>query len=103
MCHAETPEAVAVLVETIRYSNRAASVEHGLGQGRRGHGAQALAAAVWGVTPAEYIERADLWSINPSGELLLCLKVENPRALENAERVLAVKGVTSAEWGPADM
>ena len=94
LCHAETPEAVAAVVETMRYSFRG---------GTRGSGGQGVASAVWGISPAEYLERADPWPLNPDGELLLGLKIENRRALENACLTTAVPGVAFAEWGPADM
>lgn len=103
LCHAEDPDAVRTLVETMRYANRPARPELGLGAGRRGHGAQDIASAIWDLLPEDYIVRADLWRLESKGELLLGLKVENPRALERAEAVLAVPGVTFAEWGPADM
>jgi 4-hydroxy-2-oxoheptanedioate aldolase len=103
LCHAETPEAVRTLVEFVRYSTRPAEPALGLGQGRRGHGGQDAAAAVWGLSADAYIERADIWPLNPDGELIVGIKVENPRALENAEATLAVPGVTYAEWGPADV
>lgn len=94
LCHAETPEAVAAVVEAMRYTFRG---------GTRGSGGQGAAAAIWGVAPAEYLDRADPWPLNPDGELLLGLKIENRRALENAFETTAVPGVAFAEWGPADM
>ena len=101
LCHAETPGAARAFVEAARYPFDAA-VE-GLGVGRRGSGGQDLAAAIWGVSPVEYLERADLWPLSPAGELMLGLKIENRRALENAEASAAVPGLAFAEWGPGDM
>ena len=75
LCHAEQPEAVAAVVKAMRYTFRG---------GTRGSGGQAAAGAVWGVTPQQYLELADPWPLNPNGELLLGLKIENRRALENA-------------------
>jgi 2-keto-3-deoxy-L-rhamnonate aldolase RhmA len=43
-----------------------------------------------------------VWPINPDGELLLGLKIENPRALANVDQTLAVPGIGFAEWGPGD-
>jgi 4-hydroxy-2-oxoheptanedioate aldolase len=94
LCHAESAGAVAAFVESTRYSFRG---------GRRGSGGQKQAAEIWGVSIPEYLEKADPWPLNPQGELLLGLKVENTRALENAEKVLAVPGIAFAEWGPGDM
>ena len=116
LCHAETPGAVKVFVESSRYpfhtigvadgAASSAAPEHGkisLTQGRRGAGGQAMAAAIWGLTPQEYVQKADVWPLNPDGELLLGLKIENRRALENAEASAAVPGIAFAEWGPGDM
>ena len=116
LCHAETPAAVKVFVEACRYpfhtigvADRATSPsasgngEITLAQGRRGAGGQAMAAPIWGLTPQEYVQKADVWPLNPEGELLLGLKIENRRALENAEASAAVPGIAFAEWGPGDM
>lgn len=94
LCHAEQPEAVRAVVQAMRYT---------FVGGGRGSGGQDAAAAIWGVTAAEYLELADPWPLNPNGELLLGLKIENKRALENAEATTQVPGVAFAEWGPADM
>ncbi len=46
---------------------------------------------------------ADPWPLNPDGELLLGLKLENKRSLENCEASAKVPGISFAEWGPGDM
>ena len=51
----------------------------------------------------EYEDRADAWPLNPNGELLLGLKLEDKYALANAEQNLKVPGIAFAEWGPGDM
>ena len=102
LCHAETAEAVRAFVESARYAfNTAVGSE--LGPGRRGHGGQNHAAQIWGVPVDEYFTRADPWPLNPRGELLLGIKVENTRALANVERTTQVPGLAFAEWGPGDM
>lgn len=103
LCHAETPGAVKAFVESCRYPFHDIGVGHGLGQGRRGSGGQASAAPIWGVSQEEYLERADVWPLNPRGELMLGLKIENRRALANVELTVRVPGITFAEWGPGDM
>ena len=106
LCHAETPGAVQVFVEASRYPVHSIGVSDGqnaLSQGRRGAGGQSMAAAIWGVTPQEYVQKADVWPLNPDGEIMLGLKIENRRALENAEASAAVPGIAFAEWGPGDM
>jgi 4-hydroxy-2-oxoheptanedioate aldolase len=103
LCHAETPAAVKAFVEAARYPFQSVGVGDGLDQGRRGAGGQALAAPIWGLTPDAYLDRADVWPLNPEGELILGLKIENLRALDNAEASLAIPGIAFAEWGPGDM
>jgi 4-hydroxy-2-oxoheptanedioate aldolase len=94
LCHAESPEAIGEFVQSTRYTFRG---------GGRGSGGQGHAAAIWGLSVGEYVDRADPWPLNPNGELLLGLKIENTRALANAEKVAAVPGIAFAEWGPGDM
>jgi 4-hydroxy-2-oxoheptanedioate aldolase len=101
LCHAETAAAVKAFVEAARYPFHAAA--EGLGVGRRGSGGQEVAAPIWGLSHLEYLDRADVWPLNQGGELMLGLKIENRRALENAEASVAVPGLAFAEWGPGDM
>ena len=103
LCHAETPGAVKAFVESCRYPFNTIGVGNNLDVGRRGAGGQASAARIWGVTPDEYLEKADPWPLNPSGELMLGLKIENKRALSNVELTIRVPGIAFAEWGPGDM
>lgn len=103
LCHAESPGAVRAFVECARYPFNTAGVGAGLGDGRRGSGGQLYAAEIWGVSTRDYLDLAEPWPLNPRGELLLGLKIENKRALANVEESLAVPGLAFAEWGPGDM
>jgi 4-hydroxy-2-oxoheptanedioate aldolase len=104
LCHARSPEAVKLFVASCRYP-----IEHGnlqkndLAEGMRGSGSQSFAAKIWGISGSEYMQAADPWPLNPKGELLLSLKIEDKWALENAEKTAAVPGIGFAEWGPGDM
>lgn len=103
LCHAETPKAIKAFVESVRYPFHTIGVGEGLDDGRRGSGGQGSAASIWGISSQEYLERADVWPLNPKGELLLGLKIENKRALANVEESVKVPGISFAEWGPGDM
>ena len=103
LCHAESPGAVKAFVESCRYPFHTTGVGEALDVGRRGSGGHASAAATWGLSVEEYLKRADVWPLNPEGELLLGIKVENMRALINAELSTHVPGIAFAEWGPGDM
>jgi 4-hydroxy-2-oxoheptanedioate aldolase len=103
LCHAETPGAARAFVESCRYASQTIGMDSGLDSGRRGAGGQNEAARIWGIDPHDYMRRADPWPLNPEGELLLGLKIENRRALANASETLSVPGIGFAEWGPGDM
>ena len=94
LCHADTPGAVRAFVEAVRFP------AYG---GRRGVHGNPAAARIWGISADEYGEQADVWPLNPNGELLLGLKLEDKYALENAETSAKVPGIAFAEWGPGDM
>ena len=101
LAHARSPEVVRVLVQAARYPH--APEAKGVGEGLRGNGGQGFAARIWGLTNAEYQRGADAWPLNPEGELLIGLKIEDRHALQNAEASVGVPGVGFAEWGPGDM
>jgi len=94
LCHADAPGAVRAFVEAVRFPANG---------GRRGVHGNPTAARIWGVTPDEYADKADVWPLNPNGELLLGLKLEDKYALENAEANSKIPGIAFAEWGPGDM
>jgi 4-hydroxy-2-oxoheptanedioate aldolase len=101
LVHARDPEAARMMVEVSRYPF-APEVE-GLDQGLRGSGSQNFAAGIWGVSRNEYLRLADPWPLNPDGELLFGVKIEDSYALENAEETTQIPGIAFAEWGPGDM
>ena len=74
-----------------------------LGIGTRGRGSEATAAAIWGVSQQEYMQRCDPWPLNPEGELLLGVKLESPEGIANCEAICAVPGLGFAEMGPGDL
>jgi 4-hydroxy-2-oxoheptanedioate aldolase len=103
LCHADDPGAVKAFVEAVRLPNNMQGVGKGINEGRRGvHGAD-TAASIWGVSASEYLSKADVWPLNPNGELLIGLKLEDKYALANADVNTKVPGIAFAEWGPGDM
>jgi 4-hydroxy-2-oxoheptanedioate aldolase len=103
LCHADSPGAVKAFVEAVRFPTHKQGVEKGISEGRRGVHGTPTAARIWGVSADEYIEKADVWPLNPDGEILLGLKLEDKYALANAEANVRVPGIAFAEWGPGDM
>src|SRR2546425_1700290 len=94
LCHADSPGAVKAFVEAVRFPANG---------GRRGVHGNPTAARIWGITGDQYAEKADVWPLNPKGELLLGLKLEDKYALENADTNTKTPGIAFAEWGPGDM
>src|SRR5579871_5420783 len=104
LTHADDPGAVRAFVEAIRFPIHHEGVgTDGLKEGRRGVHGVPTAAEIWGVSQDEYIQKADAWPLNPNGELLLGLKLEDKYAVANANANLQVPGIAFAEWGPGDM
>jgi 4-hydroxy-2-oxoheptanedioate aldolase len=103
LCHADAPDAVRAFVEQVRFPFSRAGVGDILGEGRRGSGGQRPASEIWGVSIDEYFHKADVWPLNPDGEILLGIKIENKRGLANAEANAWVPGIAFVEWAPLDM
>jgi 4-hydroxy-2-oxoheptanedioate aldolase len=104
LTHADDPGAVRAFVEAVRFPIHKEGVgTNGLKEGRRGVHGNATAAEIWGVSQQEYLQKADVWPLNPDGELLLGLKLEDKYAVANANANLQIPGIAFAEWGPGDM
>jgi 4-hydroxy-2-oxoheptanedioate aldolase len=103
LTHADTPGAVRAFVEAVRLPIHKQGVDKGINEGRRGVHGVSTAAKIWGISDQEYLDRADVWPLNPNGELLIGLKLEDKYALANAEENSRVPGIAFAEWGPGDM
>ena len=103
LTHAGSPEAATAFVEGCRFPFQTAGVGAGLEQGWRGSSGERFASTSWGVDPAQYLRVADPWPLNPAGELILGVKVENRFAINQVATTCAVPGLCAAEWGPADM
>ncbi len=99
---ARSPRAVKALVQAIRYPIHKQAIDV-LGEGLRGWGSHRFAAGIWGVDDQEYLRIADPWPLNPEGEIIVGVKIEDPHALERAEETTKVPGIAFAEHGPRDM
>ena len=69
--------------------------------GKRG-AAPGLATWIWGVTAEEYERRADLWPLNPDGDLLAIVMIESVEAVRNLDAILSVPGVGAVFIGAAN-
>jgi len=103
LCQAESADAVRAFVESCRYPIHKIGVGRGLGIGTRGRGGEPSAAAIWGVSVEDYLQCADVWPLNPRGELLLGVKIESLEGVSRVEQILSVPGIGFAEMGPGDL
>ena len=60
--------------------------------GTRGYGPTG-AAWIWGLSAADYERRADLWPLNPDGDLLATIMIESVDGLKRVDEIAAVPGV----------
>jgi 4-hydroxy-2-oxoheptanedioate aldolase len=71
--------------------------------GLRGDG-PTQAVRYWGVTQQEYYERADVWPLNPKGEIFVILMMEDTRGIENLADILKnVPGIGAILIGEGDL
>ena len=72
-------------------------------KGQRGDGPR-IAGRYWGLTQQEYYERADVWPLNPKGEILVGIICEDVRGVENLSEILTqVPGVGLVLIGEGDL
>ncbi len=71
--------------------------------GIRGDG-PTQAARYWGVTQQEYYERADVWPLNPQGEIFVILMIEDTAGIANLDDMLKnVPGIGAVLIGEGDL
>jgi 4-hydroxy-2-oxoheptanedioate aldolase len=71
--------------------------------GERGWGNR-IASRYWGLTPQEYYDAADLWPLDPEGNILLMGIVEEAEGVQNIRDILRqVRGIGAIWAGPGDM
>ena len=72
-------------------------------EGQRGWW-QRIAPRYWGLTAQEYYDAADLWPLDPDGNMLLMGIVEEPEGVDNLPDILRQEKGSGASWaGPGDM
>ncbi|RJQ12597.1 MAG: aldolase [Dehalococcoidia bacterium] len=66
--------------------------------------APGTAARYWGLTQQEYYQRADVWPLNPDGEILAMIMCEDARAIDNLPQMLKqVPGIGVVVIGEGDL
>jgi 4-hydroxy-2-oxoheptanedioate aldolase len=71
-------------------------------EGHRGVG-YGWAARYWGLSGTDYVTKADVWPLDPDGELLLWCMVESREGVEHAEEIASTPGVSGIFLGPSDL
>ena len=69
--------------------------------GKRGAG-PGLATWIWGITGDEYERHADLWPLNPEGDLLAIFMIESVEGMKNLDQILSVPGAGAVFIGAAN-
>jgi 4-hydroxy-2-oxoheptanedioate aldolase len=71
--------------------------------GIRGDGPTA-AARYWGLSQQEYYQKADVWPLNPKGEIFAILQIEDTKGVENLDAMLKdVPGIGAILIGEGDL
>ena len=96
-----TPEEALRFVGTMRYPPQRTS-KYPEPAGLRGW-SPGGALRLWGLTETEYARKADLWPLNPEGELLAIAMIETPEAVTNIREILNVPGLGAVLIGQADL
>jgi len=87
----DTPAQALLAVQNMRYPQKRTS-KYQNPVGLRGYG-PAAAAWVWGISTAEYERRADVWPLNPDGDLIAIMMIESTEGIKNADAIATVPGV----------
>ena len=100
--HLNTVEEAKAAVAAARYPQIPGSPDFEP-EGQRGWWAR-IAPRYWGLSAQEYYHAADLWPLDPDGNMLLMPIVEEPQGVENLPEILReVKGIGAVWAGPGDM
>ena len=100
--HVSTVEEAYNAVASCRYA-RLESAPRFEPRGQRGD-APAAAARYWGLTQPEYYERADVWPLDPKGEILVAIMCEDVVGMKNLPKILKeVPGIGAVIIGEGDL
>ena len=98
--HVDRAEEAVRLVRAMRYPP-ARGTAYPAPRGERGWGPGG-ATRLWGIGSAEYARRADVWPLNPEGELFAVAMIESQEAVNNIHEILQTP-VSAIMVVPGDM
>jgi 4-hydroxy-2-oxoheptanedioate aldolase len=87
----DNKEQMTRLVQFMRYPQQKTS-KFQMPPGLRGY-SPGNALFAWGISAAEYEKHADVWPLNPEGDLLAIAMIETAEGLKNVDSIAAVPGV----------
>ncbi len=100
--HVSTIEEARNAVASCRYARPAGAPRYEPA-GQRGD-APANAARFWGISQQEYYDRADVWPLDPQGEILVAIMCEDVVGLKNLPTILKeVPGIGAVIIGEGDL
>lgn len=95
----DNKEQMTRLIQYMRYPQQRTS-RYQQPTGLRGY-APGNATFAWGISAGEYERRADLWPLNPEGDLLAIPMIETAEGLKNVNEIASVPGVGAIFIGAA--
>jgi 4-hydroxy-2-oxoheptanedioate aldolase len=100
--HISTVEEARSAVASCRYARPAGAPRYEPA-GQRGD-APANAARFWGISQQEYYDRADVWPLDPKGEILVAIMCEDVVGMKNLPKILKeVPGIGAVVIGEGDL
>ena len=87
----DTREQAMIAVKSMRYP-QLKGAKYYEPNGTRGAG-PGNATWIWGISGDEYERHADLWPLNPEGDLLAILMIESVEGLQNLDAIASTPGV----------
>lgn len=81
--HVESAEELRTGLDAMRFEEHGGTRDADVG----------MAPEYWGVSEEEYRAKADLWPLNPEGELISWVIIESLEGLENIREIAAVPGI----------
>jgi 4-hydroxy-2-oxoheptanedioate aldolase len=100
--HISTVEEAYNAVAACRYP-RLKSAKNHEPAGIRGDGPTS-AVRYWGLTQQEYYDKADVWPLDPNGEIFVILQIEDTKGVHNLDAMLKdVKGIGAILIGEGDL
>ena len=100
--HISTVEEAYNAVGACRYP-RLKTAERYEPAGIRGDGPTS-AVRYWGLSQQEYYQKADVWPLNPQGEIFVILQIEDTKGIENLDDMLKnVPGIGAILIGEGDL